>query len=354
METIFKIHQLIYNHIPMTSKQSGGWSMFNAPCCHHRGETPDTRGRMGLRINSDNSLAFNCFNCNFKTVISPYKPLSNTNKQFLKWLGLSKENINEIVLEILKIKDTHIEIPITIHKNLISTLNEKCNLPYNTKYLKDILLDDNPDSDAVEVAEYIVNRNIKLFDIIPFMWSNEDTHKMKHRFIIPFVQNNEIVGYTARIIDKYFSKKIGKYHHHMPKNFIFNVDILTETHRKYVFITEGVIDAMIINGISTMTKSVTDAQESILNSYKNIEKIIIPDRDETGYSLIEYAKKNGWSVSFPDIFINDEDKDIDNLFINHNRIFIIERILANIERNPIKIDLKWKQWKIKKEKEKRF
>jgi hypothetical protein len=57
----------ILNFIPPHKVSPKGWITYNAPCCHHRGNKPDTRGRGGLMIDTDGSWAAHCFNCGFKT-----------------------------------------------------------------------------------------------------------------------------------------------------------------------------------------------------------------------------------------------------------------------------------------------
>lgn len=48
------IQEAIKTVIPLKHKNaSKGWISFNAPCCSHNGETPDTRGRGGLLFDRD-------------------------------------------------------------------------------------------------------------------------------------------------------------------------------------------------------------------------------------------------------------------------------------------------------------
>lgn len=338
----------IITYIPYSGKKSGDWQMFNCPACHHRHESrPDTKERCGMKYNVDGSVAFHCFNCNFTTIISPYKQLTNNNKNFLKWLGMSVQEIDEMSLNIIKNKNNGIQSSNIKINNIISipeTYN-KIEFPYKTEKLIDIISKPDCPADALEVANYIANRNIKLFSLIPFMWSPDVTKKYNHRFMIPYYNNGVLIGWNARLIDNYIDARNGKYDKNYPKDYMYNSEVLLNSNRKNVFVVEGSIDAKIIDGVAIQTNTISEAQERLLNSY-TANKIIIPDRDPSGYKMIEYAIKNGWGVSFPDIFSNDE-KDIDDLYKKYNRIFIVERILSNVEINPIMIDLRWKQYMIK-------
>ena len=87
--------------IPPRAKSSpSGWTSFNAPCCGHRGHSPDTRKRGGLRF--DNGIVFNCFNCKFTASWQPGRPITNKFKNLCKWLGASEDDIKELVFEALK------------------------------------------------------------------------------------------------------------------------------------------------------------------------------------------------------------------------------------------------------------
>ena len=39
------------------TNSSSGWISFNAVCCHHNGESADTRGRGGMMMNADGGVS---------------------------------------------------------------------------------------------------------------------------------------------------------------------------------------------------------------------------------------------------------------------------------------------------------
>lgn len=83
---------------------SGGWVSFNAVCCHHRGEKPDSRKRGGIKTDGD-AWTYHCFNCGFKAGWSPGKLLSGNTKQLFRWLGLSENDVGKLGIVALKFQE---------------------------------------------------------------------------------------------------------------------------------------------------------------------------------------------------------------------------------------------------------
>ncbi len=85
------------NLLPSNRKRSqSGWLSFNAVCCHHNGENPDTRGRGGIITNPDGGVSWHCFNCGFKTGYTPGRPLSFKYRKFLSWLGADTNEVQRL------------------------------------------------------------------------------------------------------------------------------------------------------------------------------------------------------------------------------------------------------------------
>ena len=88
--------------IPPRAKSSpSGWTSFNAPCCQHRGHSPDTRKRAGIRFDG-NGIIYNCFNCKFSTGWQPGSSFSEKMKTLSRWMGASEDLIKEMVFEAFK------------------------------------------------------------------------------------------------------------------------------------------------------------------------------------------------------------------------------------------------------------
>jgi len=315
----------ILSHFPARAKtSSSGWRSFNAICCHHRGHKQDTRKRAGVLIKQ--GIVYHCFNCGFSTGWQPGKSISLKFKNLLQWLGATDQQVAEIQLNALRTKSNETEINYTFDEPF--TPRE---LPIDTKTIDDWLeqdLDAEYENDIRPVVEYLVHRG---FDPLSshFAWSPEQGYR--DRVIIPFRYNGSIVGSTARRI----KNLPPKYLSNQPKNFVFNVDN-QNVHRKYVFVVEGPLDAIAIDGVAVLTNEISESQARIINSM-NREVIVIPDQDQPGITIIDQAKDLGWSVAFPTWELGI--KDCADAVKKYGRLFVTVDAIKTAQSGSIKIEM---------------
>jgi hypothetical protein len=310
---------------PKRKSTSGGWTSFDAVCCHHRGEGRDTRQRGGIIVKAD-TWSYHCFNCGFKAGWSPGKLLSKNTKDLFRWSGMPDDQITKLGLYALKLKEDQ---PSYI-KELKFDLNE-VELPDGTMSIKDWV--DSPSienflDDLVPVMEYISSRGFDPLDG-NFMWS--PTAGYKDRVIIPFYSNQLVVGFTGRKI------KDGKpkYLTDSQSGYVFNLD--NQAHnRKYVIVVEGQFDALAIDGVAIMTNEPNDVQIARINALGK-KVICVPDKDKPGAKLIHHAVNNGWSVSLPE-WGNDV-KDVADAMCKFGRLYTLFTIIHYCEDNKIKMQL---------------
>ena len=178
---------------PRAKSSPSGWTSFNAPCCQHRGHSPDTRKRAGIRFDG-NGVVYNCFNCKFTTGWQPGSTIGEKMKTLCRWLGASEDTIKELVFEALKTEGD--EYQPAAHQTQL-TFEDKP-LPegampllewVNSEYWTDISLEVEP------VIAYVVSRGYNPFDG-NFYWS--PAAGFESRVIIPFRWEGRIVGNTAR------------------------------------------------------------------------------------------------------------------------------------------------------------
>ena len=86
-------------------RSQAGWLSFNAVCCHHNGDSADTRGRGGCITNPDGGVSYHCFNCQFKTSYQPGRPLSFKFRKLLNWLGADPTEVKRLVIEAIRVKE---------------------------------------------------------------------------------------------------------------------------------------------------------------------------------------------------------------------------------------------------------
>ena len=173
---------------------------------------------------------------------------------------------------------------------------------------------------AEEVSDYIYNLQKNLteklpiaifcfprFGLIHIMLSNMqslwvqakktavfffDERFHKQRLVVP-TYNNELVGWTARHI---IQLKQHLSTQDTASGYVFNIDRFADSKREIVIVTEGVFDAIQLDGVSIQGNSVTPEQAHLIEKLGK-RVILCPDRDSAGKELIDQALELGWEVS---------------------------------------------------------
>lgn len=316
------IPDTIQLYLPVKQKKTpSGWISFCAPCCD------DTRHRGGFIINEGDAVSYHCFNCNFKASWQPGRQLSKSMKKFMFYLNIPDETITKLSFEAIKLLN---EQTISVDNSIIPKFDARY-LPLNSQPITSFL--DNIPTELIPVLTYIRDRGLCLDDY-NFYWTPE--HGFNTRLIIPFYYQNKIVGFTARTIG---NDKI-RYISEQQPGYVFNLDHQTEA-RSFVFVCEGPIDAISIDCCSIMGADIKEQQNWQLQRL-NKEIVLIPDRDMAGKAVIKQALEYGWSVSMPDY--PDGVKDINDCVVKIGRLATFYLIIKHIQRNPLKIQLREKQW----------
>ena len=326
-------------------RSQAGWLSFNAVCCHHNGDSTDTRGRGGCITNPDGGVSYHCFNCQFKTSYQPGRPLSFKFRKLLNWLGADPTEVKRLVIEAIRVKE--LIRPEDIRAPEEEIVFEARSLPQEAQsflalaeFYKLAEYQSTPKlfTDAVH---YALDRKI---DTIKYdlYWTPEVEHKLNHRVIVPFVYKGQTVGYTARATVDGIKPK---YHSNHPANFVFNMDRQLPT-SKFVLVVEGPFDAMSIDGVSVQTNEISEQQAEIIEGLGR-EVIYIPDFDQhlnkqgrpvwPGLAAVEQAIEYGWSVSFP--VWRETCKDVNAAVIKYGKLFVMKAILEGKESNSLKIKL---------------
>ena len=315
---------------PRAKSSPSGWTSFNAPCCQHRGHSPDTRKRAGIRFDG-NGIVYNCFNCKFTTGWQPGSSIGEKMKTLCRWLGASEDTIKELVFEAMKTEGDDYR-PSQQETKLEFTDKE---LPegampllewVNSKYWKDISLE------LELVIAYVVSRGYDPFDG-NFYWSPASGYES--RVIIPFKWEERIVGNTARKVTSGKPKYLSDQHPH----FVFNFDQQKEN-QKYIFVCEGPFDALAVGGVALLTNEIAEQQSRIINSL-GAEVIVIPDQDRAGLVLFDRAAELGWAVAMPNW--DSDVKDTADAVLRYGRLFVIVDAIKTAQQGQIKINMAKKQ-----------
>ena len=296
------VHRLILDHLPIRSNTTpSGWRTFNCPMCS------DTRKRGGVITSGPN---VNCFNCNHNRLDTNYWVKIY---RLAEALGVDKNVIHNVTIELMKNSDEFEDIDVD---NYVYNFKhfEKVELPSDVEMIS--TLDDNH-----ELKVYAKQRGI--LDLYPLLHFSDVQNK--RRVVVPFTYNNELVGWTARHIDPP-NKQTPKYLHKLQPGYVFNVDKFADTDREIVIVTEGVFDAIMVDGVSIMGNSVTPEQAHLIDKLGK-RVIVCPDKDKAGVELIDQALELGWEVSFPDWHTSC--KDAADAVLRYGRLATIKSIIDN-------------------------
>lgn len=316
--------------LPPRAKHSpSGWTSFNAPCCHHRGHSSDTRKRAGVRF--DSGIVYNCFNCKFTTGWQPGSPVGEKMKTLLRWMGASEDIIKEMVFEALRTEGD--EYQPTESQHTIEFTNKE--LPEGALPLiewSELIAGDlaeELEDDFVKVLSYLIDRGYTNPFEHDFYWS--PTPGYQDRVIIPFRWQGRIVGNTARKVNKGKLKYLSDQHPH----FVFNFDKQLEE-QKYIIVCEGPFDALAVDGVALLTNEIADQQARIINSL-GAKVIVIPDQDKAGVVLFDRAAELDWAVAMPNW--DNDIKDCADAVKRHGKLFVIVDAIMTAQQGAIKINM---------------
>ena len=310
----------VISFLPAKRKQtSSGWISFNAPCCIHRGDTPDKRQRGGIKPNPDGSWSYHCFNCGYTASFVLGRNLTFKARKLLEWLNVPIEEIERINLESLKHKS--IEGLLGERQEIVQRLQaiefEDRDLPAETQELNDFAM------------EYLRNRGIPLD--YPFLYKTMP----RRGIVIPFTHNNQVVGHTTRFLDD----RTPKYIQDIQPGYVFGTDLQNNAWQVAI-VVEGVFDALSINGLAVLHAEINEAQVRLIRSLGR-EVVVVPDQDEAGMKLVDRAVELGWAVSMPNWPA--EIKDVNDAVIRWGRLATLLTIMQARETSKIKIELRKKQ-----------
>jgi hypothetical protein len=241
-------------------------------------------------------------------------------------LNIPDDIIAQLRLEALRLDDNNT----TEIRSIIPKFDVRA-LPMDSQLITGLM--DNPPEKLIPVLEYMVNRKIYPEDF-PFYWTPKVG--FSNRLIIPFLFNNEIVGWTARTI----GDATPKYLSEQQPGYVFNLDNQCDN-REFVIVSEGPFDALSINGCALLGAEIKDSQNWLLKQLGK-ELVLVPDRDHEGPKTIEQAIELGWSVSMPTWPAGV--KDVNDAVIKLGQLATLWLIRSAKESNALKIRLKMKTW----------
>jgi hypothetical protein len=318
-------------HLPTKRKTTpSGWISFNAVCCD------DKRQRGGFIVNGGEGVSYHCFNCGFKTSWQPGRTLSQKMRKFMRDLNINDDTISKLSLEALRQK-SDVDSGTTEIKSIIPKFDTRA-LPMEAKsfeawdtWLK-VTGNELAPQGLVNAVTYLSDRKIHPLEY-PFYYSNKVG--FTNRLIIPFMYQNEIVGWTARAMNDAKPKYISE----QQPGYVFNLD--NQVNRQFTIVCEGPFDAISIDGCALLGAEISEGQNYLLKQL-GTEIVFVPDRDHEGPRSVEQAIDFGWSVSMPEW--PEGVKDVNDALVKLGKLATLWLILDAKESYALKIQLRAKKW----------
>jgi hypothetical protein len=336
------MHQLLAEHLPQRRRSSArGWQMFNAPCCHHRGHGRDTRMRGNLLLLSDGHIAYNCYNCGFKTVFDTVN-ISRNFENLMSWLGMPDEDVRRIKLEILQNRLLGVTAPQANSELDFVRDFQAVSLPEDARPCEMILQDPVMSPQFANCMQYLFSRGTAVAQGWDYYWTANNKWNLDQRIIIPFFHRDKIVGWTARYAGKPPSGTPRYYNSDIQPGYLFNCDALTKGSRRFVIVVEGAFDAIAIDAVAVLGSEISRQQLQWLHSADR-EIIVMPDRQKQNQGLIDVALQQGWSVSFPDW--EDDVKDAADASCRYGKLLALSTIISSRTNSALQIGTKRQRFK---------
>ena len=318
------------NVLPTVRRGSSKWISFNCPECG------DTRGRGGFIVTDSGGWRYRCFNggCDYNEHPTGWEPesgLGGRPKRLFRLFGGSLSDLPTDILFTSAAKFNKSGAIVTDAEDERATRYfETQSMPPNTVNLfepGEAIKDER----YVKVLEYAVSRGEEVLCRHPFMWSKSYPTCL----LIPYMHYDKIVGFLARDIRPDAQVKMWQKCH---SDYVFRQDTLDKDGRAAI-ITEGVYDAIAIDGLAARGGALTKKQQLLLNlSGRDI--IVLPDMNPSGINLVNAAEENGWFVSTPkwDRHVSDTAQ----AALQYGLLYTIDTVVKNTHKNYIKAKIKCK------------
>ena len=281
--------------------------------------------RGGIKFDGQTNWSMHCFNCGYKCNFVLGRSISYKTKQLLLWCGIDDTQIGKWSLESLQQKDL---LDIVIQKKT------KIKIKFKDHELPEGEMLDSTNPLHKVYIDYVESRGIN-YNEYPFLITPTAKGRYANRIIIPYTYKNKIVGHTSRFLDN----KIPKYINEQQPGYVFNIDI-QKPEWQVCILTEGIFDALSIDGIAIMHDDISNEQAQLIASL-NKQIIVVPDRDKTGLKLCDRALELGYSVSLPNW--ESDIKDVNDAVVRYGKLPTLLSILQSATMSKIKIEIQRKK-----------
>lgn len=303
-----------------------GWNLVFCEVCGDGARKKGPRG--GFMFTGGDTIFYHCFNCGCNENFSLGRefPFSKGMRNVFDSFGIPSTEYNALLYKrdstkVTKPKQTVITAHQTIDMPDHFALLSKMDAPDAKKYRD--FLKTNYSLSSKDYSFYVCTGETK--SKLPK--DKADAQTYAKRLIIPYFKNGKMIYFQARDITgtaklKYRSPDIPK------NNILFNIDQLYRDTTEPLYVVEGAMDAIHLNGIATLGNEISSIQKEMLKSSKR-RKILVPDFNGDSNKLLEQFIDLQWDVSIPEY--RTKCSDVSKAVVNYGKLYTAYDIVKNIK-----------------------
>jgi hypothetical protein len=308
------ISDLIHGRVMLGKLSATGFYSVKCPICN------DYQSRMGIKFEGE-TIGVNCFNCGFG---ARYAESDNRiNKKFKQLLVAFNIPFDEVERadSLLFFRKKEPEVITLASINKVSLFTPDVRLPDKSKLITD--------ENYPLLNQYIKSRNLTNKS---YTFFGSDDKFYTNRVIIPFYRYGKLIYWQARSIFK--EEKRRYINCDTPKEaIIFNIEQLHNKSDERLFVTEGVIDAIHVNGVSIIGSKLNEAKIELLKQSRR-ELVFVIDHNKNGYHLAETVLQYGLGkITSPSSALNgNKSMDIDETIRVYGKLWACYQLVQNIPK----------------------
>lgn len=328
------IRELCESNIPMGHMSNTGFHMSKGLCCN------DYKDRFGIKYEA-NEIGVSCFNCGIKARYTEGdEHISKKMREVLNIYGVANEDIDRSLGSLFfeNNKDTKDGVrevftlaKITGNDSASRLLTPEISLPAGSYRLDASKVDD--------MWQEIASTYLELRCLTPTKyqyWLSSDP-RYRNRIIIPYLRQGRTIYWQARAVDDSEPRYLNSPN---PKDpIVFGYDELTRWSELPLFVFEGVLDALTVNGIALLGSAVNETKIEILKRSKR-RLVFVIDPDHNGRAFANTALNNGWEITFPPDGIEDVNKSV----CDFGKVWTVKCLMDNIVGPSFAAELKLNLW----------
>lgn len=315
MITAKRLEDLIRDNIPLGNVSNTGFYRLKCAVCN------DYTDRAGFKFDGP-TTGMSCFNCGaaFKYE-EGCGALTKNARKILNAFGIDNSQIDATVNSSFFSLHKE-ESKITLEAlTKVNTHAPTITLPPNTFRVGGI-------NEFLEqqqsIVQYLIDRQIDI-DKYQFYFSTDP--RLLDRVIIPFYKNGNLIFWQARDITglkkmRYDAAPVSK------EAVLFGFNQLHSHSQSPLFVSEGVFDAMMFDGVATIGSKLNEAKIKLLDQCRR-RLVFVIDKDKNGADLAMKVIEHGWEITFTP----DGTSDLNDSVCRFGRTWTAFEIMKNIPKS---------------------